>query len=51
MKIRALIIIYTAIVLGLLFPYGEIVKPLIPFMLSVLVFISFLNMDFTSKTT
>lgn len=49
MKIRALIIIYTAIVLGLLFPYGEIVKPLIPFMLSVLVFISFLNMDFHIK--
>lgn len=46
MKARVIISIYSAILLGLLFPWGEQVKPLIPWLLSILVFFSFIGMEF-----
>lgn len=42
--------IYVAIILGLFFPYGSIMKPYLNYILSVLVFFSFIKVEFKLST-
>jgi predicted Na+-dependent transporter len=50
MNIKSMLTIYVAIILGLFFPYGSIMKPYLNYILSVLVFFSFIKVEFKLST-